>query len=57
MSGVDLATVREILRHKSISMTLRYAHLAPEHKKAAVDALSNALGGETGDMAAGTKTA
>jgi site-specific recombinase XerD len=45
MAGVDLATVREILRHKSIEMTLRYAHLSGDHKKAAVDALQNALAG------------
>jgi integrase len=43
MAGVDLATVREILRHKSIEMTLRYTHLSGDHKKAAVDALQNAL--------------
>ena len=43
MAGVDLATVKEIMRYKSIEMTLRYAHLAPAHKKAAVDALENAL--------------
>ncbi len=43
MSGVDIATVREILRHKSIEMTLRYAHLSPNHKKSAVEALGNAL--------------
>jgi site-specific recombinase XerD len=41
MAGVDLATVREILRHKSIEMTLRYNHLAPAHRKAAVDALQS----------------
>jgi integrase len=46
MAGVDLATVKEILRHKSISMTLRYAHLSPDHKKSAVEALSKALNGE-----------
>ena len=47
MSGVDLATVKEILRHKSISMTLRYAHLSPKHKQSAVEALSKALTAET----------
>jgi hypothetical protein len=46
MAGVDLATVRDILRHKTIEMTLRYAHLAPSHKKAAVEALGNALAAE-----------
>ena len=45
MAGVDLATVWEILRHKSIEMTLRYAHLSGDHKKAAMDALQNALAG------------
>jgi site-specific recombinase XerD len=39
MAGVDLNTVRELLGHKSIAMTLRYAHLAPEHKAAAVESL------------------
>lgn len=39
MAGIDLNTVRELLGHKSIAMTLRYAHLAPEHKAAAVEAL------------------
>jgi integrase len=39
MADVDLNTVRELLGHKSIAMTLRYAHLAPEHKAAAVELL------------------
>jgi site-specific recombinase XerD len=39
MAGVDLNTVRELLGHRDIKMTLRYAHLAPEHKAAAVERL------------------
>lgn len=42
MAGVDLNTVRELLGHKSITMTLRYAHLAPEHKAAAVETIVKA---------------
>jgi len=39
MAGVDLRTVQVLMGHKTISMTLRYAHLAPEHLKKAVEAL------------------
>ena len=43
MSGVDLNTVRELLGHKDITMTLRYSHLAPRHKQHAVDILSKKM--------------
>lgn len=42
MNGVDLNTVRELLGHGDIKMTLRYAHLAPQVKAEAVAKLNRA---------------
>ena len=40
MAGVDLRTVQELMGHKDIKMTLRYAHLSPSHTMAAVQRLN-----------------
>jgi integrase len=42
MAGVDINTVRELMTHSDIKMTLIYAHLSPDHKAAA---LERAFGG------------
>lgn len=39
MAGVPLNTVRELLGHTTPVMTLRYAHLAPDHTAEAVERL------------------
>lgn len=39
MAGVDLRTVQELMGHKTIQMTCRYAHLGPQHRLAAVQRL------------------
>lgn len=43
MEGIDLTTVKELLGHKTLTMTLRYAHLAPSHKIKAVEILHESL--------------
>ena len=53
MAGVDLRTVAELMGHKTIQMTMRYAHLAPAHKQAAVEKLAGQC---ESDLATDTRT-
>jgi integrase len=39
MAGVDLKTVQDLMGHKTIAMTARYAHLSPAHKLTALEKL------------------
>ncbi len=55
MAGVDLMTVKEFLGHKRFEMTLRYAHLAPDHKRAAINRLDTYM--DTGQKERDTTSA
>jgi integrase len=39
MEGTDLRTVQELMGHKTIAMTMKYAHLSQGHKRDAVQRL------------------
>jgi integrase len=41
--GVELNDVRELLGHKNIAMTMRYAHLSPKHKSRVVNVLDRVM--------------
>ena len=43
MRGTPIVTVSELLGHKSLAMTLRYAHLSPAHKAEAVRLLDRTI--------------
>jgi integrase len=39
MAGVDLPTVKELMGHSTITITMRYVHPTPEHKREATNKL------------------
>ncbi len=50
MRGGTIKELQEILGHKNISMTMRYAHLSQEHKKKAVNLLNGLTRSVKSDM-------
>ncbi|MFV0348195.1 MAG: tyrosine-type recombinase/integrase, partial [Halodesulfovibrio sp.] len=40
IDGVDIYRIKELMRHKTISMTMRYAKLSPDANRSAVEGLS-----------------
>jgi integrase len=47
MNGVDVKTVQELLGHASLTMTMKYAHLAPDHRARAIKTLDSAYQTDT----------
>jgi integrase len=39
MAGADIRTVQELMGHKDIRVTMKYSHLADDHRRAAVEKL------------------
>jgi integrase len=57
MKQTGLRTVQELMGHRTIHMTVRYAHLDPEHQLAAVQKLCNrSRPGEPSDTRSDTRT-
>jgi len=46
MAGVNLASVQQLLGHKTIKMTIRYAHSSQRHCQHAVGLMDLSLSGE-----------
>ena len=52
MRGVSLKELQELLGHTSLAMTMRYAHLAPEHLRTAVNRLTGPTSGQPTNFSA-----
>jgi len=47
IQGTPILTIARLMGHKSISMSERYSHLSPDHKRDAVNGLEAALNGKS----------
>ncbi len=52
MRGVTLKELQELLGHASLAMTMRYAHLAPEHLRTAVSRLEGLTSSQPASVSA-----
>ena len=43
LQGEQIQTISELLGHRTLQMTMRYSHLTPDHRKAAIGRFENAL--------------
>jgi site-specific recombinase XerD len=50
MAGVDLPTLKELMGHSSITLTMRYVHPTPEHKVEAMKKLRKFNGHSSGQI-------
>ena len=57
LGGQDLATVKEILGHSTVTLTMRYTHPTPESKRRAVGILAELLAARDGHQADTTASA
>jgi integrase len=57
MAGVQLRTIKDLAGHKSLAMTMRYAHLSPEHTQSEVEKLVLPEGPRVVSIRSATRTA
>ena len=44
---MDIRTTQELMGHADINMTMRYAHLSPDHKRGAMEAMESQFSGKS----------
>lgn len=47
MKGVDLVTLKDLMGHKDIQSTMRYAHVSPDHKREAISRMGKVVTHDT----------